>query len=415
MVNLSKTGLDYELKMLDKEPYSKKNKDVIKKFLNDLLIKENISEIRRINYCQRLRVVARWIPDKFLNPDKEAIDTVLSKLADPKYSDWTRETYISMIRRFYKWYMGNNKTYPEFLDGIQRVRKHNNMKPEELITQEEVNSLIKASSNARDRALFSTLYDSGARIGELLTMKIKDLAFDEYGAILKVNGKTGYRQVRIVGNSIAYLRAWLDNHPQRNNPEAWLFCGITADTMERQLMYPDVYAIIRRTVKRAGIKRRIHPHLFRHTRATLLASKVTEAPLESQMGWIHGSRQTRTYVHLSMRDQDNAILKAYGIKVNDDDTIKEDRPKECPRCHELNPSDAKYCRNCWLPFDIKEALEIEEKEKRVKETIEKSDVVDPLVKKLLDAAPEDARIQLLVALMEEILKDPEKLKKIRGY
>ncbi len=46
----------------------------------------------------------------------------------------------------------------------------------------------------------------------------------------------------------------------------------------------------------------------------ILASKVAEAPLESQMGWVHGSRQTRTYIHLSMRDHDNAILKAYGIK-----------------------------------------------------------------------------------------------------
>ncbi|MEM0195668.1 MAG: integrase, partial [Thermoplasmatales archaeon] len=64
----------------------------------------------------------------------------------------TRETYISMIKKFYKWYMGNNRTYPEFLDGIQRPKMRNNLKPEGLITQDEVNSLIKASSNARDRA-----------------------------------------------------------------------------------------------------------------------------------------------------------------------------------------------------------------------------------------------------------------------
>ncbi|MEM3907382.1 MAG: hypothetical protein QXZ17_11060 [Nitrososphaerota archaeon] len=53
-----------------------------------------------------------------------------------------------------------------------------------------------------------------------------------------------------MGNSIAYLRAWPDNHPEKNNPKAWLFCEVAADTMGRQLMYPDVYAIIRRTVKR---------------------------------------------------------------------------------------------------------------------------------------------------------------------
>lgn len=36
------------------------------------------------------------------------------------------------------------------------------------------------------------------------------------------------------------------------------------------------------------------------------------------MGWIHDSRMTQTYVHLSGRDQDNAILKAYGIDVKDE-------------------------------------------------------------------------------------------------
>ncbi|MEM0132284.1 hypothetical protein [Acidiplasma sp.] len=74
----------------------------------------------------------------------------------------------------------------------------------------------------------------------------------------------------------------------------------------------------------------------------ILASKVAEAPLESQMGWVHGSRQTRTYIHLSMRDQDNAILKAYGIKI-DENKIIEPMPKKCPRCNALNPEDAKYC------------------------------------------------------------------------
>lgn len=46
-------------------------------------------------------------------------------------------------------------------------------------------------------------------------MRIKDLSFYEFGAVLKATGKTGFGQVRIVGNSIAYLRAWLDNYPKK--------------------------------------------------------------------------------------------------------------------------------------------------------------------------------------------------------
>ena len=412
MVNPYEITMEKELKRLENEPFNEAIKTTIRKFVSDLKIKQNLSPIRRMNYIQRLRKVAEWIPDNFLDPREEDIEKVLENLASDDYTDWTRHTYVAMLKKFYRWKMKDD--IPKYISGLTSMVRENGKAPEDLITKSEVAALIKGSKNVRDRALIATMYDSGCRIGELLNMKIKDLSFDEFGVLLKVTGKTGFRQVRVVGDSIAHLRAWLDNHPQRNDPDnALLFCSLSEKILGRNLTYADVYSILRKATKRAGIKKRIHPHLFRHTRATILASKVTEAPLESQMGWVHGSKQTRTYVHLSLRDQDNAILKAYGKQVKEDETIKEDMPKECPRCHTLNPSDAQYCRTCWMPFDVKVALEMEEKEKKTIEAIKKSDVVDPLVKKLIDQAPDTAKLQLLVSLMEEIVKDPEKVKRFR--
>jgi integrase/recombinase XerD len=410
MVTPYKITLGDELRRLENEPFNKEIKDTIKKFVNDLKIKENISEIRRINYIQRLRKIASWIPDSFLDPTEESMNEVLKQLYDNDYTDWTRNTFVIMLKKFYRWKL---KELPAFIKDMKVRIKENGKEVDDLLTSQEVTALIENSKNARDKALLSVLYDSGCRIGELINMRIKDLGFDEFGALLRVTGKTGFRQVRIVGNSIAYLRAWLDNHPLRNDVNAFLFCNLSENILGRSLTYADVYSIIRHTAKRAGIKKRIHPHLFRHTRATILASKVTEAPLEAQMGWVHGSRQTRTYVHLSLRDQDNAILKAYGIKVPENETIQEDKPKECPRCHTLNPSDAQYCRNCWMPFDVKIALDMEEKERKTIEAIKRTDVVDPLVKKLIDEAPETAKLQLLMSLLQEIVKDPEKVKKLQ--
>jgi len=411
MVTPYKITLGDELRRLENEPFNKEIKDTIKKFVNDLKIKENISEIRRINYIQRLRKIASWIPDSFLEPTEESMNEVLKQLYDNDYTDWTRNTFVVMLKKFYRWKL---KELPAFIKDMKVRIKENGKEVDDLLTSQEVTALIENSKNARDKALLSVLYDSGCRIGELINMRIKDLGFDEFGALLRVTGKTGFRQVRIVGNSIAYLRAWLDNHPLRNDVNAFLFCNLSENILGRSLTYADVYSIIRHTAKRAGIKKRIHPHLFRHTRATILASKVTEAPLEAQMGWVHGSRQTRTYVHLSLRDQDNAILKAYGIKVPENETIQEDKPKECPRCHTLNPSDAQYCRNCWMPFDIKMAIEIEEKEKEIEGKIKESSVIDSMVKQLIDKAPETAKIQLLNTVLENIVKDPELLRRFRS-
>ena len=411
MVTPYKITLEDELKRLENEPFNKEIKNTIKKFVNDLRIRENISEIRRINYIQRLRKIASWIPDSFLEPTEESMNEVLRQLYDNDYTDWTRNTFVVMLKKFYRWKL---KELPAFIKDMKVRIKENGKEVDDLLTSQEVTALIENSKNARDKALLSVLYDSGCRIGELINMRIKDLGFDEFGALLRVTGKTGFRQVRIVGNSIAYLRAWLDNHPLRNDVNAFLFCNLSDSILGRHLTYADVYSIIRHAAKRAGIKKRIHPHLFRHTRATILASKVAEAPLEAQMGWVHGSRQTRTYVHLSLRDQDNAILKAYGIKVPENETIQEDKPKECPRCHTLNPSDAQYCRNCWMPFDIKTAIEIEEKEREIERKIKESSVIDSMVKELIDKAPETAKIQLLNTILESIMKNPELLRKFRA-
>lgn len=81
---------------------------------------------------------------------------------------------------------------------------------------------------------------------------------------MNVRGKTGYRRVRAVWN-VEYLKAWLEVHPERYNPDAPLW--VTLDSKEN-LLEPLQYAAIRmklqRIAKKARINKRIHPHLFRH-------------------------------------------------------------------------------------------------------------------------------------------------------
>ena len=95
-----KNTLDYEKKMLSREKIPNEARDAILNFVDDLQL-ENISEVRRMNYMQRLRVVARWIPDGFVNPTRNDIRTVRMKLADG-YRKWTVATYLTMLKKFYR-------------------------------------------------------------------------------------------------------------------------------------------------------------------------------------------------------------------------------------------------------------------------------------------------------------------------
>ena len=297
-MTFSHLSVEYEREMLGKEPLPDAVKKTIIDFVDGDLLLENIGERRRSNYFQRLRVAARWIPDKFLDPSKDDIKEILLKLNDG-YAEWTKVTYLRMLKKFYRKTLSKRK-FETLFEGVKIKQPKQKIQQSDLITMSEMKAIIDNCNNSRDRAIFSTLYDSGCRIGELLLMKIRSLQFDNYGAVLDVpfEGKTGTRPVRIVGDSIAYLRAWLDNHPLRNDLNAPLFCNISENIRGRAMTYDDVHKELSKILKRAGIQRRIYPHLFRHTRASMLASRVAEAPLEAQMEWIlKPSRWLHTFTY----------------------------------------------------------------------------------------------------------------------
>ena len=119
---------------------------------------------------------------------------------------------------------------------------------------------------------------------------------------MNVRDKTGYRRFRAVW-SVEYLKAWLQVNPEGYNLDAPLW--VTLDSKEN-LLEPLQYAAIRmklqRVAKKAGINKRIHPHIFRHSRATYMANYLTEAQMNVYFEWTQGSDMPGVYVHLSGRD-----------------------------------------------------------------------------------------------------------------
>ena len=381
--------------------------DSLKSFATDLKIQEGLTDHRIIFYLIRLRVLSKMMPDVFLNPSMEDLkSTIVNLQSKANISPRTVEDYKQAIRKYYKWKLSDR----EFQKRVQWIKVRGNSvnrlkKSEEMVSVDEMHKLIENCISVRDKALFSLLYDSGCRVGEILTLRIRDLQNDQWGTVLHVSGKTGERMVRIVGDSVPYLREWVQQHPKANNPDSMVFVSTSAQAYSEPMNYPEMARALNRAKRRAGITRRIHPHLFRHTRASILASRVAEAPLESQMGWIHGSRQTRTYVHLSAKDQDMAILKAYGIKPEEDNVVKDISPRECPRCSTLNPSNAVYCRKCWLPLTIEATLKIKEKEEHIEKELANEGLIDEKIKALIDNMPESERTGILTTIIQMALKD----------
>lgn len=352
----------------------------ILEFLRDCTV-QGLSKPRVIKYGEMLGQCAKLFGKPFSQVIKDDMFSFVQEIEERNYSDWTKRDYKIVIKRFFKW-LRKSEDYPEEVRWIKAKIRKNNMLPEELLTEDEVKKMAEAASNPRDRALVLVLYESGCRIGEILSLKIKNVQFDDHGAQLIVNGKTGSRRVRILFSQ-AELASWINIHPLRNDLDAPLWITLGTNSRNSILNYRTACEILKETAKRAGIKKRIYPHLFRHSRATFLANHLTEAQMKQYFGWVQGSNMAATYVHLSGRDVDSALLKLQGIKVDEDNKESKLKVVVCPRCDEKNSSTSKFCCRCGSPLDASTAEQIDEykskAERLMNELIKNPKVLDALL------------------------------------
>ena len=205
------------------------------------------------------------------------------------------------------------------------------------------------------------LYEVGCRIGELASLKLSNLQFDKYGVKIHVFGKTGARRIRLVNSSFV-LRAFLESHPFKQDNNSILWYKSTKN--KESLTYNAFAKIVRVAFKKAGIKKRCNPHLFRHSRATEMASFLTEFQMNQYFGWKQGSDMPSTYVHMNGKEVDSAILAMNGIKESKEGFTK--KPLICNRCEFLNPCGTQFCLKCSLPLEEKAVIELEERERERK-------------------------------------------------
>ena len=131
--------------------------------------------------------------------------------------------------------------------------------------------------------MIACFYESGARKGELLSVRLKHITFDEYGVVMNITeGKTGSQRIRLIYCS-SFLHQWLDCHPLKDNRDAFLFCSLR--TPFNRVSNTGLFDQLREIAGRAKIPiDKVYVHNFRHSRATHLSEYLTESQFKGVLG-----------------------------------------------------------------------------------------------------------------------------------
>jgi len=209
-------------------------------------------------------------------------------------------------------FTGGRTRYKDFLYHVNKNKPSNRhilkvkepRKKLKVLTKEEVQQLIEATTNIRDRLLIQLLFETGLRIGEALSLFIEDFIFDhknghrirlvnrgelENGAKLKTGQRQIYVSQALMDLLDDYLYEVVDELDLDTN---FIFVKVRGKNVGQPMTYSDVEALFKRLRKKTGIH--VHPHLLRHTHATMYYQQTKDIKqVQERLG--HSQIQTVNY------------------------------------------------------------------------------------------------------------------------
>jgi integrase/recombinase XerD len=172
----------------------------------------------------------------------------------------------------------------------------------DVLSFEEIETIIaqidlSKPEGTRNKAILETLYSSGLRVSEAVNLKLSQLYTDV--GFVRVIGKGDKERLIPIGSSaIKYISIYRDrirSHMKiKSGEEDILFLNRNGKRMSRVM----IFLIIKDLVKKAGIKKSISPHTFRHSFATHLVEGGADLRAVQEMLGHESITTTEIYTHL---------------------------------------------------------------------------------------------------------------------
>jgi integrase/recombinase XerD len=210
----------------------------------------------------------------------------------------TQSRTLSGIRAFYKFLLieGEISENPSTLLESPKI----GLKLPDVLSVEEIDSMISMidlskPEGHRNKAILETLYGCGLRVSELLSLRMTDIHRKE-GFIIVTGKGNKQRLVPISGTAVKYIDIYFADRQLLTKiyDENIVFLNRRGRKLTRAM----IFHIIKDLAARAGIKKNIHPHTFRHSFATHMVQAGADLRAVQEMLGHESIITTEIYTHI---------------------------------------------------------------------------------------------------------------------
>lgn len=280
-----------------------------------LILERSLSGNSVQAYLHDIRLLQQFSETLNLSPDKvehRNLQDFLQHLNELGLGAHSQARILSGIKSFYQFMVYEN-TIPQDPTTLLESPKLGRKLPDTL-TYHEIIQLLEAIDHStpegqRNRAILEVLYSSGLRVSELINLKLTNV-FEDVG-FLRVTGKGDKERLVPVGkDALRYVKIYKEeirSHvPAVKGHENFVFLNRRGKQLSRVM----IFTIIKDLAVKAGIKKSISPHTFRHSFATHLLEGGADLRVVQELLGHESITTTEIYTHLD-RDYLRQVIQDF--------------------------------------------------------------------------------------------------------
>jgi integrase/recombinase XerD len=265
------------------------NEQVLSRLREDILLR-GLSKNTLDSYTLNVRIFLTYCNRPIDELDVEDIRKFLQYLIHGKKSSpGTVNTYSAAIRFLFAVTLNRTLNYLQ----IPRLKKRKSLP--EVLSREEISTIMTRCDNIKHKAMLMVAYSSGLRVSEVAALKIQHIDSKTMRVFVEC-GKGGKDRFTLLSEACLHVlrEYWKAYRPQ--HPEGWLFLGTYKVT---HITSAGIENAFNKAVKRTNITKNVSIHTLRHAFAThLLEDGATLLQIKELLG--HASIQSTTiYLHLA--------------------------------------------------------------------------------------------------------------------